>query len=77
MAYPTAKSNDREGGSPSKAESERTADYMDETKDIDDPENDHDEDDKDVGEYVDRKHPHQDSEDRQTGDHPHKHLTRY
>jgi hypothetical protein len=67
MAYPTAKSNDREGGSPSKAESERTSDYIESTENNETGS---------VGGYVDRNHPHKDAKDRKTGNHPHQDLAR-
>lgn len=56
MAYPTAKSNDREGGSPSKVESEKTADYMEESTAYVDREHPHqDASNRKVGD-----HPHKD-----------------
>lgn len=67
MAYPTKESNDREGGSPNEEESERLGDYVEDTKDQDMPSGD-------TGPYTDRNHPHQDAQNRQPGDHPHKHL---
>ena len=71
MAYPTKESNDKEGGSPSQAESDRLGQYVEDTKDYDEP--DHDDD--SVGAYVEREHPHMQPDNRKAGDHPHKDLS--
>lgn len=70
MAYPTKESNDKEGGSPNKADSEKLGQFVEDTQDYDMP--DHGDD--SVGDYVDRNHPHMQPDNRKTGDHPHKDL---
>jgi hypothetical protein len=80
MAYPTR--NNPLGGSPNQDEREEVGNYMEDTKNYDDPQADSRDTDGQydqvtVGPYTDRKHPHQDSQDRNTGDHPHQDLNKH
>jgi hypothetical protein len=77
MAYPTRESNNKEGGSPNEAERQKVGDYVEKTKNQDEPQADSQDTDGQydqvtVGPYVDRAHPHAQPEDRKAGDHPHK-----